>query len=74
MYVNVDDILVANTAIRLELAITAGENPIYVKTGVITIPPPTPMSEPIIPDPNPIITKIRSSSIKLFLLHLIFIR
>jgi hypothetical protein len=72
IYVNVDDKLVANTAIRLELAITAGENPIYVNTGVMTIPPPTPISEPIIPEPNPIMTKIMNSSIKLFFLYLEF--
>jgi hypothetical protein len=50
----------------------AGENPIYVKTGDIIIPPPTPISEPIIPDPNPIITRIRISSIKLFFLYIHF--
>jgi hypothetical protein len=71
-YVNVDDKLVANTAIRLELAITAGENPIYVNTGVMTIPPPTPISEPIIPEPNPTMTRIMNSSIKLFFLYLEF--
>ena len=64
--------LVANIAIRLELAMTAGENPIYVNNGVMTIPPPTPISEPMIPDPNPIMTRIMNSSIKLLFLYLDF--
>lgn len=59
-------------AIRLELAMTAGGNPIYANTGVMTIPPPTPISEPIIPDPNPIKTRIMNSSIKLLFLYLNF--
>ena len=69
IYVNVDDILVANIAIRLELAMTAGENPIYVNTGVMNIPPPTPIREPMTPDPNPIMTIIINSSIKLLFLY-----
>jgi len=65
--VNVDETLVANIAIRLELAMTVGGNPIYVNTGVMIIPPPTPINEPIIPDPNPMITRIMNSSIKVYI-------
>ncbi len=59
-------------AIRLELAMTVGANPIYANTGVMTIPPPTPIREPIIPDPNPIKMRIINSSIKLLFLYLDF--
>ena len=64
---NVDERLVANIAIRLELAMTVGGNPIYVKTGVMIIPPPTPINEPSIPDPNPMINRIMNSSIKVYI-------
>ena len=63
---NVDERLVANIAIRLELAMTVGGNPINVKTGVMIIPPPTPINDPIIPEPNPMITRIMNSSIKVY--------
>ena len=63
---NVDERLVANIAIRLELAMTVGGNPINVKTGVMIIPPPTPINDPTIPEPNPMITRIMNSSIKVY--------
>lgn len=70
----VDDKLVAVTAKRLELAITKGGNPRNARAGVIIIPPPTPISAPKRPAPNPmVINRIIINSNKIHtLIHNIF--
>ena len=61
-YSIVEEALVEDTAIRLVLATCAGVNPMIVRAGVIRMPPPTPVIDPIVPAPMPIMIKIRLTS------------
>jgi hypothetical protein len=53
----VDDALAKVTAKRLVLDICPGFNPKKVNAGVINNPPPTPINEPRMPAPKPIMTR-----------------
>ena len=52
-YVAVDATELLNTANRLLLTASVGENPTNVNTGTIIIPPPNPIIDPNIPATNP---------------------
>ena len=52
-YIVVDATELLNTANRLLLTASVGENPMNVNTGTIIIPPPRPIIDPNIPATNP---------------------
>ena len=52
-YIAVDATELLNTANRLLLTASVGENPMNVNTGTIIIPPPNPIIDPNIPATNP---------------------
>ena len=62
-YAIVEETLAEVTAIRLVLAIWDGISPIKASTGVIMIPPPTPIIDPSVPAPRPTMIKIIMISI-----------